>query len=477
MLIMDAEVLTELKEKSIEVILSYKPQDKFDKRASDQILKLKGDIRKALILLPEKEREILELRYFENLNYDQISQRLGGKDKKDIYETISRGIDLITKNIKNPQENQPRIEKIQKPTQEQSKIKIQPSGNLPSPPSPQAMIIVGAITLAFFGGALWGVFYIFQKFVMPNVSYAYQIASGFAQEKLGTVNKDTLKKGISFLNKTNQAPQKKEINLIKISGSSSLLTLSNKLIKGFSSEYPEYKFKVFKSDSEQGIDALLNGEVDIANSSRPITYSDQNRASKRGVEILESRIAIDALVVVVNSKNKINELSLSEIQQIFNGQLTDWSSFPGGITSAIKPVVREHGSGTNEFVINRILEGSDFPESIPRKDNNDEIIDFISENEGAIGFINSTFYPHGKNENLKYLKIRSYEGALSYSPFVGEKLNEKAMRYGDYPLAHYLYLITTSGIKEESKVFLDWVLNLKGQEVVKESGLIPVEGE
>ena len=81
-----------------------------------------------------------------------------------------------------------------------------------------------------------------------------------------------------------------------------------------------------------------------------------------------------------------------------------------------------------------------------------------------------------KNKNLKYLKVRSYEGALGFSPFSGDKLNEKAMRYGDYPLAHYLYLITTSSIKEEAKTFLDWVLSFNGQEVVKESGLIPVEG-
>lgn len=471
------EALNELKEKAIEVILSFKPQDRFDKKASDEILRLKGDIRKALILLPEKEREILELRYFENLNYDQISQRLG-KDKKEIYETIIKGADLISSNVKNVQKtlSQPTVNKSPKSTQ-QSKPIPQSSNN--SQPPPQAMVIAGVITLVLFGGVIFGVFYIFQKFVLPSVPYVTQIvfsAGSFAQEKISGVNTGPLKNKINFLMKTDQAPNKKNFSLIKISGSSSLLSLSIKLKEKFILENPTYKFKLLQSDSEQGLNALLDEEVDIANLSRPITFSDQNRASRRGLELVESRIAIDALILVVNSKNKINELSLSDLQQIFNGQILSWSDLQGGSSIDIQPVVREHGSGTNEFVINRILEGSDFPEAIARKANNEEIVKFISENEGAIGFVNSTAFPH-ENKNLKYLKVRSYEGALGFSPFSGDKLNEKAMRYGDYPLAHYLYFISTSNLKEEGKAFLDWVLSFKGQEVVKEAGLIPVEGD
>lgn len=471
------EALNELKEKAIEVILSFKPQDRFDKKASDEILRLKGDIRKTLILLPEKEREVLELRYFENLNYDQISERLG-KDKKEIYETILRGADLIKTNIQNVQKpiSQP---SINKPTQ-QVKPKTQSSNNIPPPPSPQALFILGIITLSLFGGAIFGVFYIFQKFVLPSIPYvtqAFVSTADIVLDKASGVNTGPLKNKINSLIKSdNTATVNKEVRLIKISGSSSLLSLSIKLKENFILEYPKYKFKLLQSDSEQGLNALLNEEVDIANSSRPITFSDQNRASKRGLELIESRIAIDALVLVANSKNKINELSLSDLQQIFNGQILNWSNLPGGNNIDIQPVVREHGSGTNEFVINRILEGSDFPETISRKANNEEIVKFISENEGAIGFVNSTSFPH-ENKNIKYLKIRSYEGALSFSPFIGDKLNEKAMRYGDYPLAHYLYFVSTSNIKEEAKTFLDWVLSFKGQEVVRQSGLIPVEGE
>lgn len=468
------EALNELKEKSIEVILSFKPQDRFDKKASDEILRLKGDIRKALILLPEKEREILELRYFENLNYEQISQRLG-KDKKTVYETILKGVDLVSNNIKNVQKTsrEPTLNTIPK-----AKPINQSSNNIPPPPSPQALFILGIITLALFGGAIFGVFYIFQKFVIPSVPYVIQgvaSISDLAQEKLAKSNSGSLRKIIKPIGKSNKASEKKESSLIKISGSSSLLSLSIKLKEKFILESPQYKFKLVQSDSELGLNALLDEEVDIASSSRPITYSDQNRASKRGLELREYRIAIDALVLVVNSKNKINELSLSNLQQIFNGQSVKWSDFQGSDID-IHPVVREHGSGTNEFVINRILEGSDFPESISRKANNEEILQFIAENEGAIGFVNSSTFLH-ENNKLKYLKVRSYEGASSFSPFVGGKLNEKAMRYGDYPLAHYLYLVTTSNVKEEAKTFLDWVLSSQGQEVVKESGLIPIEGD
>ena len=43
---------------------------------------------------------------------------------------------------------------------------------------------------------------------------------------------------------------------------------------------------------------------------------------------------------------------------------------------------------------------------------------------------------------IKYLKIKNYPDSQAYSPFDGNNLNEVAIRYGDYPLAHYLYLVT-----------------------------------
>jgi phosphate transport system substrate-binding protein len=137
-------------------------------------------------------------------------------------------------------------------------------------------------------------------------------------------------------------------------------------------------------------------------------------------------------------------------------------------------VIRESGSGTNDFVLGRILQSTDFPGEPARKKSNKEIFDLISQNEGAISFINSNNFPW-ENKKIKYVKIKTYSDSLSVSPFVGRKLNDKAIRYGDYPLAHYLYLITAVDCPECVSDFINWVLSEKGQKIVKDLGLLSVK--
>ena len=64
-----------LNEKVLEIILNYKPSEKHDKTAVNEILKLKGDIKKAIPLLSKPEQEILELRYSQNFSDDTIAKQ------------------------------------------------------------------------------------------------------------------------------------------------------------------------------------------------------------------------------------------------------------------------------------------------------------------------------------------------------------------------------------------------------------------
>ena len=462
------EAYQEIREKAIEVILGFKPSEKTDKKVADEILRLKGDLRKTIVMLPQREKEILELRYFENLSYDEISKRTG-KDTKEIYDIIQSGADLVNKTIKvNLISNTKQT--IKTPTDTKQQVK---TSTTTQPPSQGAAIIAGIVALAIIVGFFFGLWFLFQNLVIKNLptitSYASS-AYSYVTEKATTLNKNVLKKSLTTGTKITPS-----INSFKIIGSSSLSSLSNKLKNAFNLDNPKLKINIRSSNSDEGFNSLINGETDIATSSRPVSFSDEKKAAKNNIQLTETRVAIDALVFIVNKKNPINEIDLSTLQQIFNGQVTNWNSL-STLDKAILPLARAGGSGTNEFVISRILEGQDFPETVQKKISTKEIIKTISEDIGAIGFINSSSFPFD-NENIKYLKIRNYEGANAVSPFSGEVLNEKALRYGDYPLAHYLYLITSSNSKEDAKSFVEWAASTKGQEVVRSAGLIPVEGE
>ncbi len=444
----DLKSYYDLKEKSLEIILNFKPStDQYD-LASEELLKLQGDIKKAISFLPNDTKNILELRFYKNLSVDEISQKIG-KDKEETLKLILRAIDEVKIVIKR---NFPQS----KAYKEQDKISkelplSQKKQSHPKRENPVATLFLLAVIFI-------SVFFGINKLLrfLPNESF--RIAKNI-----------TSSKPLAAKIKSNRM----SLRTVKISGSSSLQVLAGYWQRNFKSEFPKYDVKVLSSDSNEGITSLIEGEIDIAASSRPVTYTDEKFAAENGLELNEQKVALDALVIIVNSKNPISELSLESLESVFNGESDNWLSL-NNQNQMILPLAREKGSGTNDFVINRILENNNFASSVLRKNSNKEIIDYISAHPEAIGFINSNAYSWD-NKNIKYLKVKNYEDSTSYSPFEDKKLNEHAIRYGDYPLSRYLYLVTTSSHGKSVDDFIKWILSSEGQSIVERSGLIPVK--
>lgn len=461
-----------LTEKTFEIILNFKPSDKYDKAAVNEILKLQAEIKKLIAALPKPEQEILGLRYFDNLTDEKIANQVG-KTREEINKILSRGTNAVKGKLgKDPTA----LDNVQK-TIDISKIKFEPKEQIKTgsqvqqpvqrvanqvqpgirrKPSLFAVIFSLTFYVLFFAGA----YFIVQKYFFPNLPQLTSLIPGSKDSEVKV--KQAVKRN---------APDQYSI---KISGSSSLFALARRLENSFNVNFPLYHIDLTSSDSDKGLKSLIAGNADIANSSRPLTYSDRKKSTEDGFELLENRIALDALIIVVNKSNVINEITVDELEKIFRGEVKNWKEISGG--SFAKPllaVVREKGSGTNEFVINRVLQGDSFPASLASKNSNSEVMKYIVENEGAIGFTNSTSYPWDSS-NIKYLKIKNYDNSIPVSPFEGKKLNENAVRYGDYPLAHYLYLITRDDSPKKVQEFVSWVLSKEGQKIVAYSGLIPV---
>ncbi len=467
-----------LKEKALEIILNFKPDEKFDKQAISEILKLKGQLKKAISFLSKEQQQIFELRYFDNLNTDKIAQSTG-LPKEKVSKLLVDGIEDLKGLIRNgfPETNSiPDFSKIKKTQSQEKPSTIKQSQVTQRNESPS--LIGNLIGLIIFLSIFIGIYFLMQKYVFnqaPTIHQVIESTSNFTKEKILHQQAQETKESID---KINLHKKRKELlaksNNIKIAGSTSLVLLSKRWENAFNVEHSKYMLSLVSSDSNKGVNDLIEGKVNIANSSRPVTYFDTKKAGKYGVELVEHRVALDALIVIANKKNPVNEISLDNLEKIFIDEIKNWEEINNETFSkSIFPIVREKGSGTNDFAISRILEGSDFPESITRKNSNAEIIKTVSESDGAISFINSTNYPWN-NPNIKHLKIKTYDNSQSISPFTSQKLNEQVIRYGDYPLAHYLYLITLSDSPLQVNEFIEWILSPKAQNIVRYSGLIPV---
>lgn len=476
----DELLKNQLDRNALEVILNFKTKDNLDKNVINEIQKLKETIKKIIGILPKEHQDILEHSFFYNLSTDQIAKKFK-ISPQDVENIIVDGVTSIKKNI--TLENLELIskeafkaaepeffnKKSESVNQESSFAKTfldksfdnnqSPKQTLENEISKQNILLsvfMVTLNIIFVCSLIIGFYIITQKFFIKQLPEAQTLL----------FSKDSSKSKISDTSNDNDTN-------IKISGSTSLLTLSRRWEDVYAIEHPEYMISIYSTDSDEGINNLIDGKTHIANSSRPLLYSDTQKAEANGIELIENRIAIDALIVIVNNENQVESLSLEDLEKIFTGKISSWKDLSGEDIT-ITPIARERGSGTNNFVRNRILRGVDFSENIKEARSNDELIKFISQDKGAISFINSTNYPW-EQDKVRFIKLKNYSNSKSYSPFLGRRLNDEIIRYGDYPLAHYLYLITTSNKSEKTEKYIQWILSKQGQKIVRDIGLVSID--
>ncbi|MCR4735324.1 MAG: substrate-binding domain-containing protein [Treponema sp.] len=106
---------------------------------------------------------------------------------------------------------------------------------------------------------------------------------------------------------------------VVISGSSSVSPVMEKLIEEYKEENPAVTIELQTSDSTTGVTNAINGNCDLGMASRGIKDSEKAKGVK------EVTIAIDGIAVIVNKKNPAENMTKSQVEEIFTGKTIKWS--------------------------------------------------------------------------------------------------------------------------------------------------------
>lgn len=242
-----------------------------------------------------------------------------------------------------------------------------------------------------------------------------------------------------------------------IKGSTTLLPIVQKAAEAFGAANPDIKISLSGGGSSNGIKAIIDGTAQIGNASRFIKQKEVNHAGTKGVYPVPFRIALDAIIPVVNSKNKIENLTMEQLKDIYLGKIRDWEEL-GGTPGRIVVISRDSSSGTfgvwkdvvmlKERVIPNAL-------TVP---SNGAIVQAVSKTPGAIGYIGLGYL----NPEIKAVKVDGIVG------------NEENTLNGSYPISRGLFMFTNGWPEGDTMKFLSFILSNKGQMLVKEAKSIPV---
>ncbi len=221
---------------------------------------------------------------------------------------------------------------------------------------------------------------------------------------------------------------------------------------------PPFRVNVGLSHSGTGLEKIQNDQVDIANSSAPVSAEFPNKSEEELSQFTDHVVAVDAQPLVVSKPvydAGVSELTAEQVRAIYRGEVTDWTEIDAydGPEREIQAVGRSEGSGTDTaFRTNMLGDPNASMDGVDvRKGQNQQVKSLVSRSNNAIAYMALAFV----DDSVPAISL-TFEGT-TYTP--GENLSDP-----DYPLSRDLHCYTWDGTSKKEAAFLRMVISDFGQE-------------
>ncbi|RNI30364.1 phosphate ABC transporter substrate-binding protein [Rufibacter immobilis] len=250
---------------------------------------------------------------------------------------------------------------------------------------------------------------------------------------------------------------------ITIKGSDTVLPLAQQEAEKFMAKHSGASITVVGGGTGVGLSALQEGTTDIAMASRGLKTEEKLKLKGAKKNVTEVLIAYDALSVVVHPSNKVNQLTREQLEGIFTGKITNWQEV-GGANVKIVAYSRETSSGTYEFFKEHVMDKKNYANGILMMPATGSIVQSVSQTAGAIGYIGLAY----ETKDVKSLAVSYDQGKTFVAPSV------EAAKDKTYPISRPLFFFHDATAEAKVKPFVDYVLSEEGQQIVQETGYIPL---
>jgi phosphate transport system substrate-binding protein len=239
-------------------------------------------------------------------------------------------------------------------------------------------------------------------------------------------------------------------------------TLGAKLVPTLAEEYkaknPGVSFEIAAEGSTTGIAAIIAGTAQIGMSSRRAKPTEMSAAMAKGISMKPTIVAYDGIAVVLNANNPVSVLTKRQVEQIFAGDITDWSAV-GGTPGPISIYTRNTASGTYSDFKDLAMKKRDYAGSSQKMAGNEQIVAEVAKNPSGIGYCGLAYM------NEPGVKVASIGGSVPSKESVLAK---------KYPYARPTFYYTNGEPVGEAAKFVDFTLSDEGQKIVSQIGFVPV---
>jgi phosphate transport system substrate-binding protein len=290
---------------------------------------------------------------------------------------------------------------------------------------------------------------------------------------------------------------------VKVSGSSTVLPISQLLAQEFSGDNPDVQISVDGPGTTDGFVLFCKGQTDINDASRQIKDDEVQACQQGGVKYAELEIALDGITVMTNPANDaVNCLSKADLYSLIGPEskgFKNWSDanaldkelggkgdFPDQPLDLVGPG-QESGTWGSfiDLALKDIADARGKPDDTTRPDyqssgDDNVIIQGIEGSNSSLGWVGFA-YAEENAGNVKILGVSPATDAGGEGASDCVTPSRDTISDGSYPLSRSLYLyVNTDKLKNNDalKAFVDFYLTDKGiTEGVQQAGYVDLPAD
>ena len=282
--------------------------------------------------------------------------------------------------------------------------------------------------------------------------------------------------------------------IAKIMCDESFQSVLEQEIAVFEYQYPEASIMPEYINEHDALDSLFRNKVDLIIISHDLTPEQKKSLKKLGRGYRTKMIAVDAIAVIVNKQNDIDDLSMEDLRDIFTGKVKRWGEvYPTKLKNdTIKVMFDGSGTGVVHYMKEKFLYGGKFGPNVYARGTSSDVFEAVEKYKNVIGFIGVSWitsdlksaeipiadkYEELKTKNevtlidftdrIKVMPVRNDDQLHAVKPY------QAYISSGEYPLVRTIWAIDASYNGMLDHGFFTFLTGAIGQKIILQTGILP----
>ena len=262
-------------------------------------------------------------------------------------------------------------------------------------------------------------------------------------------------------------------------------------IEVFEYVYPNASVLPYYIDEKACIDSLLFGRARLAVVSHELSRDQIEFLKDKKHFAKTKKIAVDAVAVIVNPENPVENLSMKDLSEILTGKLTEWNDVYPSKLGKIQVIFDHNGSSVVKYMADSLLNGEKYADNVYSADSMKGVFDAVRDRKNAIGLVGVSWISSDLKkadltaeervktlevddttattfvDDVKVLGINRNNSTIAYKPYQAYIFD------GHYPLYRSVYMINTGPAGSLANGFFAFVTSFRGQKLMMSTGVLP----